>query len=897
MNAKTLRMTGGLLMVLLWSASLTLSAQITWEGYYNDHEGGIGWDADGTGTEPAGDGHNNQYYYGASPDYDGIDPDPNAALGHFLECPEGFPEFMAALEVNNINISSVKLRYTLSSLGNDEEGIDWLTIGSDEYINYYGSTLKIYVQNELMISMQMPYLNFNYLGGSGWTVETPFMVPKDASLWSDEIIKELAAAFLKDMNGQSLQLTCGATYSGHDINANGRDGAWYNVYNGLLTKGCPEIPFKGLNVDHQGFAGWDADGTGPEPEGDGHSTVKYYIASPDYDGIDTDPEAALGHFLEGAKGFRNLLMQLEYRGYNINDLKLKIGLSSMGNDEQGPDWGNNWWNYYNMVVSIVLDNEPVLRTMSDTTRVNVISSYYTSGATFSPVKNISQNASEDAQIIANAFLLDLGTHQVASNTTDVRIGTTTFTGNGRNGAYWEIKEAKMIGMCGMVNCVNEGEVSGTFKADNSPYLVNGNIEVPAGKTLTIEPGTKIAFRGPYRMYVKGNIIAEGTKEEPITFTHSNPIVLWDGFDYDSTAATSDTSFFKHCIFEHGYGFGAGASNSGGIFAIAYFDKLVVENSVFRNNRVNKAGTYPPSGGAVALWQASPTFINCIFHNNQAKYGGAIIVYNDSDPIISNCLFYDNAAEEDGGAIEVYTNGDGIFINNTFSNNFAGRYGGAIDFYDNSNPSIINTIMWGNRANVAGNEVNILESSQPNFYYCNVMGGPDEFGGSEFTGEYLECIDEDPMFMESEELPPYYPGVSPCFNAGSPLDSEWYLEEYLPEFDLYGQYRVDAGCIDIGVYESLYTNMPEPGKSANNLFTIFPNPVSQSANIEFELIQTEKVSVSLYNSIGQQVEYLFEGTMNTGLHKLTFNFNHLENGMYFMQIQAGNTITTNKLIKN
>ncbi|HEY9114243.1 MAG TPA: right-handed parallel beta-helix repeat-containing protein, partial [Bacteroidales bacterium] len=912
MKTKTLQMTSGLLMVIFWLATITLNAQITFKGYYADHEGGIGWDADGTGTEPAGDGHNNQYYYCASPDYDNFDPDPQAALGHFMDCPEGFPQFMAALEEHNVDISGVKLRYTLSSLGNDEEGIDWLAIGSDEYINYYGSTLKIYVQNQLMISMQMPYLNFKWQGsGSNWYIETPFMIPKDASLWSNDVTKELAAAFIRDMDGQSLQLTCNSSYSGYSFIENGRDGAWYNVFNGLLTKGTPEIPFKGLNADHEGFAGWDADGTGPEPAGDGHGTQLYYGASLDYSGLDADPDAALGHFLEGANGFRNLLTQLEYRGYSINDLKLKMGLISLANDEQGIDWGNGWCNYYNQVLTLALNDENILHFMSDTLHLLSYSSYWTSESSFSPVRNISENTSEDAQIIAQAFLLDIGMHQISMPTTDIRVGT-TFSGNGRNGAYFQVYEAKVIGMCGMVNCIEEGNLAGNLKAENSPYLINGNIEVPLGQTLEIEPGTRIAFRGPYRMNVKGNIIAEGTAEEPITFTHSNPNVLWDGFDYDSTASSSDTSFFKHCVFEHGYGFGEGASNSGGIFALAYFDKLVVENSVFRYNRVNKAGTYPASGGAVALWESSPMFVNCTFHNNQAKYGGAIMVYNNSNPVISNCLFYENIAEFDGGAIEVYTNSDAILINNTFADNFAGRYGGAIDFYDNSNPiisnslfyeniaeqdggaievytnseailinntfadnfagryggaidvfdnsnpNIINTIMWGNRATVEGNEVNITEFSQPNFYYCNVQGGPDEFGGATFTGEFFESLDEDPMFENNEEFPLYYPNYdSPILNAGTPDDSEWYLEEYLPNVDLWNYPRNAFGRIDMGVYEHTAVNVPEPGTSANTSLTAYPNPFHHSTNIEFSLEKTTWVQIDVYNVIGEKVDVIYQ----------------------------------------
>ncbi|MEI8194164.1 MAG: hypothetical protein WCG64_09885, partial [Flavobacteriia bacterium] len=46
-----------------------------------------------------------------------------------------------------------------------------------------------------------------------------------------------------------------------------------------------------------------------------------------------------------------------------------------------------------------------------------------------------------------------------------------------------------------------GNVSGTWTTANSPYLVTGNIGVPAGQTLVIQPGVQVVFQGFYRFGV------------------------------------------------------------------------------------------------------------------------------------------------------------------------------------------------------------------------------------------------------------------------------------------------------------------------------------------------------------------------------------------------------------
>jgi len=67
----------------------------------------------------------------------------------------------------------------------------------------------------------------------------------------------------------------------------------------------------------------------------------------------------------------------------------------------------------------------------------------------------------------------------------------------------------------------ETKVSGVIKGDtiwdceHSPYIIEGNILVPEGVVLIIEPGTEIVFAGRYSFIVEGDLIFSGKKKNTI----------------------------------------------------------------------------------------------------------------------------------------------------------------------------------------------------------------------------------------------------------------------------------------------------------------------------------------------------------------------------------------------
>ncbi|MFN0151665.1 MAG: FlgD immunoglobulin-like domain containing protein [bacterium] len=63
-----------------------------------------------------------------------------------------------------------------------------------------------------------------------------------------------------------------------------------------------------------------------------------------------------------------------------------------------------------------------------------------------------------------------------------------------------------------------GDVSGVWNADDDPYILSGNVTVPAGQTLTILPA--VAVRAAPGLYIQvfGTLTADGTPTQPVTFT-------------------------------------------------------------------------------------------------------------------------------------------------------------------------------------------------------------------------------------------------------------------------------------------------------------------------------------------------------------------------------------------
>jgi predicted outer membrane repeat protein len=776
MKTKSLLPISGLyVLILLLMMGLVVQSQIQFQGLAIDNEGTAAWDADGTGPEPLATGHNvplpgftNQPYYGSSRDY--IDSSPDAAGFHLLDGISGFPLFSQALTDYGFSPDQVKVKFNLCTLADDVEGIDWLIMEEMYYANYYNLEYSFELDDELMISGFIGYTNYSInVNGDLWYGECSFTKPINASSASSLEVQEVANAFLQDLGGEEMYLSYNLSTE-QFFSGNGRTGRYMNITNGILDKGLPSIPFQGLEDNNEGVAFWDTDGTGDEPLRNGHSNFLYYSASVDYDDLNPDPNAAFCHILEGCEGFTNFILQLEYRGYSMDQVKIKSGISDLDEDKEGEDWfGEDTLNYYHSLMTIEINDEPVIGFMADTLNATAESEWHVKSSA-AIVYNASESSSNDIQIIAQAFMKDLESRQL---NLDYSISFTgeTFNANGRSGYYYRVDNGNLLAKESNCTRVYEGNVSGQWHVGCSPYIIEGDISIPEGETLTIDPGVWVKFMDRYPITVMGTVLAEGenTNSGDIVFTAVNPDIGWGGFDIGAIG-NPELVVFNNCIFEYGSAYGEEGLNNGGAIAVGDFDNLTINNCIFQNNKAEiEMGGYSPCGGAILLVNSSPVISNSKFINNYAEYlGGAILCHDGSNPDISHCLFYNNVAGEDGGAIEIWSSNP-IFTNNTFSLNTAENWGGAVDIYNVSQPDFINCIFWGNTASQYKQVSVYSNDCIVDINYCDVMAGEAGIGpyGVGSGGTYENNINEDPEFAEILAWNFHLSNASPCINTGDP----------------------------------------------------------------------------------------------------------------------------------
>jgi len=83
------------------------------------------------------------------------------------------------------------------------------------------------------------------------------------------------------------------------------------------------------------------------------------------------------------------------------------------------------------------------------------------------------------------------------------------------------------------------------------------------------------------------------------------------------------------------------------------------------------------------------------------------------------------------------------------------------------------------------------------------------------------------------------------------------------------------------------NINEPGPFM--LSQNAPNPFKESTNISFYLQKNSNVTLSIYNAMGQLVNTLIDGNMNSGNHQLAFNAGDLPAGIYYYQLKASMSV--------
>lgn len=86
------------------------------------------------------------------------------------------------------------------------------------------------------------------------------------------------------------------------------------------------------------------------------------------------------------------------------------------------------------------------------------------------------------------------------------------------------------------------------------------------------------------------------------------------------------------------------------------------------------------------------------------------------------------------------------------------------------------------------------------------------------------------------------------------------------------------------------NSPEFEKGV----AVYPNPMGEYTNINFNLDQSCKVGVEVYDMFGKKVYSVREREYASGQNMIRVNSNELANGMYLLRLAVGNQVVTRKI---
>jgi hypothetical protein len=76
---------------------------------------------------------------------------------------------------------------------------------------------------------------------------------------------------------------------------------------------------------------------------------------------------------------------------------------------------------------------------------------------------------------------------------------------------------------------------------------------------------------------------------------------------------------------------------------------------------------------------------------------------------------------------------------------------------------------------------------------------------------------------------------------------------------------------------------------------YPNPFNPATQISFTLPEAAKVSISVYNALGEKVAELTNKEYSAGVHSVNFNASELTSGIYFYRLNSPNYSATKKML--
>ena len=208
-----------------------------------------------------------------------------------------------------------------------------------------------------------------------------------------------------------------------------------------------------------------------------------------------------------------------------------------------------------------------------------------------------------------------------------------------------------------------------------------------------------------------------------------------------------------------------------------------------------------------LVSSSPTIDHCLIANNDAEYGGGIMLTDASEATVTNNRIVDNSTDVGGAAIYI-AYGGGMIANNIIAHNDSGILGGGIMAWWGY-PSIINNTIVNNRPSGLHLEITPLYPWDPdygrpvlnNIIWQNEICMPLDVYEEEYDIRFNDIqggwegdgnIDVDPCFADTQNRDYHLKSEA---GRWDPVSNSWVVDE------------TTSPCIDAGDPESSVGDEP------------------------------------------------------------------------------------------
>ncbi len=334
-----------------------------------------------------------------------------------------------------------------------------------------------------------------------------------------------------------------------------------------------------------------------------------------------------------------------------------------------------------------------------------------------------------------------------------------------------------------------------------------------------------------------------------------------------------------------------------------------------------------NGGGIGVRNASPTISANWIHHNVGPWGAGIVVWDASNPTITENLIEDNYATAGGGGIAFYANDGtcaGLCARNEIRSNSATQTGGIVLAEGSDDVEVRDNLIVGNTSGFSCGGITVTgESNTPtisgNLILENsgpVSGGVYVYGGSTPTitvnliranlGHGVYCEDGANPFIEHNDFLGHA-GFYGVLNADAAVvvmaENNWWGSNtgpYHPTGNPGGTGDEVSDHVDYDPW-SVVTGGETPDAIASPvLHQNHPNPFNPATTIAFTLPSAQRVRLTVHAVDGRLLATLLDAQAAAGRRELTWlgqvdDGRLLPSGVYFYRLAGDGWSRTERMV--